>query len=112
MSADFHFAPRGGAGAHCDGEPALGAPFVAVHLSVADGGASGEGGAGEVDLWLSRYAAFQAACGVAPEHAARARHKIAADSSGGWAQRCTDRLLHGVCVRRARVELASGIFVQ
>ena len=56
-----------------------GAPFIAVHLSVADGGAGGESGVGERDLWLSRYAAFQVASGVAPEHAARARDKIAAE---------------------------------
>ncbi|WP_255593488.1 class I SAM-dependent methyltransferase [Acidovorax sp. sic0104] len=60
-----------------------GAPFVAVHLSVEDGdagaGFGGEGGAGERDLWLSRYAAFQVASGVAPEHAARARDKVAAE---------------------------------
>ena len=56
-----------------------GAPFVAVHLSVADGDAGGEGGAGERDLWLSRYAAFQMASGVAAEHAVRARDKVAAE---------------------------------
>ncbi|BEU97202.1 hypothetical protein ACDW_29070 [Acidovorax sp. DW039] len=39
-----------------------------------------DGGAGERDrLWLSRYAAFQVASGVPPEHAARARDKIAAE---------------------------------
>ncbi len=41
-------------------------------------GAGGEGGAGERDLWLSRYAAFQVAFGVPPEHSARARDKAAA----------------------------------
>lgn len=58
-----------------------GAPLVVAHLSVADGdeGPGGEGGAGERDLWLSRYAAFQVASGVTPEHAARARDKIAAE---------------------------------
>ncbi|MES2929118.1 MAG: class I SAM-dependent methyltransferase [Pseudomonadota bacterium] len=57
-----------------------GAPLVVAHLSVADGaGAGGEGGAGERDLWLSRYAAFQVASGVPLEHAARARDKIAAE---------------------------------
>ncbi len=57
-----------------------GAPFVAVHLSVANGeSAADDGGAGERDLWLSRYAAFQVASGVAPEHAARARDKVAAE---------------------------------
>lgn len=57
-----------------------GAPLVAAHMSVADGeGPDGEGGAGERDLWLSRYAAFQVASGVAPEHAARARDKVAAE---------------------------------
>ena len=53
---------------------------MAAHLSVADGaGPGGEGGAGERDLWLSRYAAFQVASGVPLEHAARARDKIAAE---------------------------------
>ena len=57
-----------------------GAPFVAAHLSVADGAApGGDGGAGERDLWLSRYAVFQVASGVTPEHAARARDKVAAE---------------------------------
>jgi len=49
-----------------------GAPLVVAHLSVADGaGRGGEGGAGERDLWLSSYAAFQVASGVPPEYAAR-----------------------------------------
>ncbi|WP_146871875.1 class I SAM-dependent methyltransferase [Acidovorax delafieldii] len=57
-----------------------GAPLVVAHLSVADGaGPGGDGGAGERDLWLSRYAAFQVASGVALEHAARARDKVAAE---------------------------------
>lgn len=59
-----------------------GAPLVVAHLSVADGagpGGGGDGGPGERDLWLSRYAAFQVASGVAPEHAARARDKVAAE---------------------------------
>ena len=57
-----------------------GAPLVVAHLSVADGkGAGGEVGEGERDLWLSRYAAFQIASGVPPEHAARARDKVAAE---------------------------------
>lgn len=57
-----------------------GAPLVVAHLSVAEGeGVGGEGGAGERDLWLSRYAAFQVASGVPPEHAARARDKVAAE---------------------------------
>ena len=56
-----------------------GAPLVVAHLSVADGaGPGGQGWAGERDLWLSRYAAFQVASGVALEHAAMARDKIAA----------------------------------
>lgn len=51
---------------------------MVAHLSVADGaGAGAEGEAGELDLWLSRYAAFQVASGVAPEHAARAPDKLA-----------------------------------
>ena len=44
-----------------------GAPFVAVHLSVADGDPGddgGEGGARERDLWLSRYSEFQVASGM------------------------------------------------
>ncbi|MBU0748415.1 MAG: class I SAM-dependent methyltransferase [Gammaproteobacteria bacterium] len=57
----------------------LGAPFVAMHLSVAHGAADEVGWAGERDLWLSRYAEFQVASGVAPEHAARARDKVAAE---------------------------------
>jgi tRNA (cmo5U34)-methyltransferase len=57
-----------------------GAPFVAVHLSVADGaGAGGGGGAAERDLWLSRYSAFQVASGMAPEMADRGRAKVAAE---------------------------------
>lgn len=59
-----------------------GAPFVAVHLSVADGdavGEGGEGGAGQRDLWLSRYSAFQVASGMAPEMADRGRAKVAAE---------------------------------
>ena len=56
-----------------------GAPFVAVHLSVADGGAGDEGGVGERDLWLSRYSAFQVASGMAPEMADRGRAKVAAE---------------------------------
>ena len=53
-----------------------GAPLIAVHLSVADGG---EGGAGERDLWLSRYSAFQVASGIAPEMADKGRAKVAAE---------------------------------
>ncbi|MBV7454227.1 class I SAM-dependent methyltransferase [Acidovorax sp. sif1233] len=81
----FHFVPReerAAMVAEIRRRLKPGAPFVAVHLSVADGDASdygGEGGAGERDLWLSRYAAFQVASGVPPEHAARARDKIAAE---------------------------------
>ena len=57
-----------------------GAPLVVAHLSVADGsGRGGEGGVGERDLWLSRYAAFQVVSGVAPKHAAKARDKVAAE---------------------------------
>ena len=57
-----------------------GAPLVVAHLSVADSaGPGGQGGAGESDLWLSRYAAFQVASGVPPEHAARARDKVAVE---------------------------------
>lgn len=57
-----------------------GAPLVVAHLSVGGGaGPGGQGGVGERDLWLSRYAAFQVASGVAPEHAARARDKVAAE---------------------------------
>jgi tRNA (cmo5U34)-methyltransferase len=57
-----------------------GAPLVVAHLSVADGaGPVGQGGTGERDLWLLRYAAFQVASGVPPEHAARARDKVAAE---------------------------------
>ncbi|MBT9513935.1 MAG: hypothetical protein IV104_16475 [Acidovorax sp.] len=57
-----------------------GAPLVVAHLSVADGaGPGGEDWAGERDLLLSRYAAFQVASGMAPEHAARAWDKVAAE---------------------------------
>lgn len=57
-----------------------GAPFVAVHLSVADGESNGgESGAVERDLWLSRYSAFQVASGMAPEMANRGRAKVAAE---------------------------------
>jgi tRNA (cmo5U34)-methyltransferase len=48
---------------------APGAPFVVAHLSVPQG-------AGERALWLSRYAAFAVASGVAPEHAATAQAAI------------------------------------
>jgi tRNA (cmo5U34)-methyltransferase len=57
-----------------------GAPLVVAHLSVAVGEcADGEGVAGERELWLSRYAAFQVASGAPPEHAAKARDKVAAE---------------------------------
>lgn len=46
-----------------------GAPFVVAHLSVPQG-------EGERALWLSRYAAFAVASGVAPEHAANAQAAI------------------------------------
>jgi tRNA (cmo5U34)-methyltransferase len=46
-----------------------GAPFVVAHLSVPQG-------EGERALWLSRYAAFAVASGVAPEHAATAEAAI------------------------------------
>ncbi len=46
-----------------------GAPFVVAHLSVPQG-------EGERALWLSRYAAFAVASGVAPEHAATAQTAI------------------------------------
>ena len=36
-------------------------------------------GAGERDLWLSRYAALRVACGAVPEYAGRARDKAASD---------------------------------
>ncbi|MDP3226523.1 MAG: class I SAM-dependent methyltransferase [Acidovorax sp.] len=80
----FHFVPREERvpmAAEIRRRLKLWAPFVAVHLSVAaGGGADGEeGGAGERDLWLSRYAAFLVASGRAPEHAAKARDKIAAE---------------------------------
>lgn len=56
-----------------------GAPLVAAHLSEADvEGNGGEDGARERDLWLQRYTAFQVESGVAPEHKARVRDKIAA----------------------------------
>lgn len=79
----FHFVPReerAAMVAEIRRRLKPGAPFVALHLSVADGeGAGGEGGARERDLWLSRYAAFQVASGVPPEHAIRARDKVAAE---------------------------------
>jgi len=46
-----------------------GAPFVAAHLSM-------EGGDGERDVWMGRYAAFLTASGVGPPQAAAARAKI------------------------------------
>ena len=55
-----------------------GAPSVVVPLSVADV-IDAEGEAGEREHWLSRYAAFQVASGVAPQHAAKVRDKIAAE---------------------------------
>jgi tRNA (cmo5U34)-methyltransferase len=48
-----------------------GAPFVAAHMSV-DGSAQ----SGERDLWMSRYAAFITASGVAPANAQAAREKV------------------------------------
>ena len=78
----FHFVPRDERvrmAAEIRRRLKPGAPLVVMHLSVADGGAGGKGGAGERDLWLSRYAAFLVASGVAPEHAARARDKVAAE---------------------------------
>jgi tRNA (cmo5U34)-methyltransferase len=81
----FHFVPRGERAAmvaEIRRRLKPGAPFVAVHLSVADGGAGrerGEDGAGERDLWLSRYSAFQVASGMAQEMADRGRAKVAAE---------------------------------
>jgi tRNA (cmo5U34)-methyltransferase len=79
----FHFVPReerAAMVAEIRRRLKPGAPLVVAHLSVAEGeGVGGEGGAGERDLWLSRYAAFQVASGVPPEHAARARDKVAAE---------------------------------
>ncbi|BEP96729.1 class I SAM-dependent methyltransferase [Acidovorax sp. A79] len=79
----FHFVPReerAAMVAEIRRRLKPGAPFVAVHLSVADGeGAGGDGGAGERNLWLSRYAAFQVASGMAPEMAERGRAKVAAE---------------------------------
>jgi|GEM_PF-24300 len=79
----FHFVPReerAAMAAEIRGRLRPGAPLVVAHLSVADGaGPGGEGGAGERDLWLSRYSAFQVASGVPPEHAAKARDKVAAE---------------------------------
>ncbi|MFI8618543.1 class I SAM-dependent methyltransferase [Acidovorax sp. NPDC077693] len=80
----FHFVPReerAAMVAEIRRRLKPGAPFVAVHLSVADGDAVGDGddGAGERDLWLSRYAAFQVASGMAPEMADRGRAKVAAE---------------------------------
>jgi len=46
-----------------------GAPFVAAHLSIADG-------PGERDAWMRRYAAFLEASGVDPRHAAAGREKV------------------------------------
>lgn len=46
-----------------------GAPFVVAHLSIPQG-------AGERAPWLSRYAAFAVASGVAPDQAANARAAI------------------------------------
>ncbi len=79
----FHFVPReerAAMVAEIRRRLKPGAPFVAVHLSVADGeGAGGGDGAGERDLWLSRYSAFQVASGMAPEMAERGRAKVAAE---------------------------------
>lgn len=78
----FHFVPReerAAMVAEIRRRLKPGAPFVAVHLSVADGDDGGEDGAGERDLWLSRYAAFQVASGMAPEMADRGRAKVAAE---------------------------------
>ena len=80
----FHFVPReerAATVAEIRRRLKPGAPFVAVHLSVADGdaGEGGDGGAGERDLWLSRYAAFQVASGMAPEMADRGRAKVTAE---------------------------------
>lgn len=78
----FHFVPReerAAMVAEIRRRLKPGAPFVAVHLSVADGAAGSDGGAGERDLWLSRYSAFQVASGMAPEMADRGRAKVAAE---------------------------------
>ena len=48
-----------------------GAPLVVAHFSFPQG-------EGERDLWLSRYAAFAAASGIAPSQAEKARATIAA----------------------------------
>lgn len=81
-------------------------PFVAVHLSVAMEGAGGEGRTGCATLWQPRYSAFQAASGVATEHAARARDKITAELAvltprrlrrflGSWGSAMCERLMWG-----------------
>lgn len=81
----FHFVPReerAAMVAEIRRRLKPGAPFVAVYLSVADrdAGDNGcEGGVGERDLWLSRYSAFQVACGMAPELANSGRAKVAAE---------------------------------
>lgn len=46
-----------------------GSPFVVAHFSISDG-------EGERDLWLSRYASFAIASGIAPEKAETARAGI------------------------------------
>ena len=51
------------------GAPRAGAPFVAAHSSFPQGD-------GERGLWLSRYAAFAVASGVAPELAENARASV------------------------------------
>lgn len=48
-----------------------GAPFVVAHFSIPQG-------EGELDRWMSRYAAFAVASGIEPEQAERARVGIAA----------------------------------
>ena len=51
-----------------------GAPFVAAHFSVADGQTAD--GQSERDVWMSRFAAFRTASGIAPQLAAEVREKV------------------------------------
>lgn len=61
-----------------------GALVVFAHLSVADGEDAGDkDGAGERDLWLSRYPVFQAASGVRPGGQNRVAAECGAGEGGG-----------------------------
>ncbi len=73
----FHFVPQDqrlhmATEIRCRLKP--GAPFVAAHFSVAD--SQTEDGQSERNVWMSRFAAFRTASGIAPQQAAEVRENV------------------------------------